>query len=155
MVKKIILVLLCIVGLLVLISVLQIILPGKKVDSLVGYKTTSAQLGTKKYTLYVADTKQKQAQGLSGVKNLEENEGMLFDFKKSGTYYFWMKDMLFPLDFVFIRDGTIVDIISHVDPKDYPKIYTAIVPFDAVIELNSGATEVSEIKIGEKVIYTR
>ena len=50
----------------------------------------------------IADTPQKQAQGLMFVKNLPENEGMLFVFDEETEQLFWMKNTLIDLDMVFI-----------------------------------------------------
>ena len=44
-------------------------------------KTTEVKLGNKKYTLEVAETSKDRRKGLMGVKNLDEDKGMLFDFQ--------------------------------------------------------------------------
>lgn len=48
----------------------------------------------------VADTPKERKQGLSGRKNLAKDKGMLFVYKKPQKHSFWMKNMLFPLDFI-------------------------------------------------------
>jgi uncharacterized membrane protein (UPF0127 family) len=50
----------------------------------------------------VHEIKQLQ-KGLSNRKNLAENSGMLFVFQKPDIYEFWMKDMKFPLDIIWIK----------------------------------------------------
>ena len=72
----------------------------------------------------LALTMQAQAQGLSGRKILEENEGMLFVFKNSGRYSFWMKDMNFPIDILWIGDDfQVVGIEKNIATSTYPKSF--------------------------------
>ena len=56
--------------------------------------------------------------GLSGRSSLAENEGMLFIFDTPAVYEFWMKDMNFPLDFIWINNGLVVDLSEHIPPPD-------------------------------------
>ena len=50
----------------------------------------------------IADTPEKQEKGLMFVKELPENEGMLFVFEQDEEQAFWMKNTLIDLDIVFI-----------------------------------------------------
>ena len=50
----------------------------------------------------LADTPEKRFQGLSGREILEEGTGMLFVFQEERQHTFWMKDMRFPLDMIWI-----------------------------------------------------
>ncbi len=70
----------------------------------------------------IANTKEEVEQGLSGREKMDQNEGMLFVFPSMGQYAFWMKDMKFPLDMVWISDeGRVVYIKENVTPDSYPK----------------------------------
>ena len=42
--------------------------------------------------------------GLSGRDNLADDEGMFFVFEKSDIYPFWMKDMKFAIDIIWIME---------------------------------------------------
>ena len=53
----------------------------------------------------LALTKETQTQGLSGRGVLKDNEGMLFVFNHPGEYRFWMKDMNFPIDIVWMNEN--------------------------------------------------
>src|SRR3989344_9467711 len=44
----------------------------------------------------------ERAKGLSKREGLKENEGTLFVFERPGKHHFWMKDMNFPLDIIWI-----------------------------------------------------
>src|SRR3989304_6446445 len=50
----------------------------------------------------IAQTEAEREQGLSGHKPLADDEGMLFIFDKPGYHGFWMKDMLFSIDIIWI-----------------------------------------------------
>jgi len=103
----------------------------------------------------VADTVQKQAQGLSGRDSLPENQGMLFVFNQPNYYSFWMKEMKFPLDFVWIDNKQVAEITQNVQPQDYqpPKTLTPKEKVDMVLEINAGEAEKLNIKVGDKIIY--
>lgn len=61
----------------------------------------------------LAQTQSEKERGLMGVTALTDQEGMLFLWQEEGSYPFWMKGTLIPLDIVWIQaDGTIVDIAT-------------------------------------------
>lgn len=104
----------------------------------------------------IADTPALRAQGLSGRKGLAEGRGMLFVFQYPGRYGFWMKDMLFPIDIVWISgDGTVVHVEREVIPETYSKSVpqTFINTPDAkyVLELAVGQSEKFGLFLGTKV----
>ncbi len=147
--KKIILVILCFFLIYISYSFFEAFKPNTTIPSLQKYLTRTAKLGTQTYTLYIADSPKLQEQGLSNVKNMPSSAGMLFVFSKPNKYYFWMKDMKFPLDFVFIRNNVVIDTLENIDPNSYPKAFTAISPFDSVLELNNGEILKSNVIIGD------
>lgn len=58
----------------------------------------------------VADTPDKRAQGLMGVVDLGDLDGMLFVYPDLTSGTFWMKDTLIPLDIAFFApDGSWVN----------------------------------------------
>lgn len=64
----------------------------------------------------VADTPEKQEKGLMFVKNLPENEGMLFVFEQDEDQGFWMKNTLIDLDMVFIgADKKVTSVAQEVE----------------------------------------
>lgn len=106
-----------------------------------------------------AITTEQRSKGLSGRKSLESNSGMLFIFSKDDkSPTFWMKDMLIPLDIVWIKDGKIIKIDKNVPaPTEGTddtklKIYSAGVSVDYVLEVNSGYTDSNSIKVGDTVV---
>lgn len=107
----------------------------------------------------VADTIGKQRQGLSGREKLPVDQGMYFPMGKAAQHSFWMKDMNFPLDIIWIRQGRIVDISENIPypvGDQQPVTARPQTPADAVLEVNADFTEKYGIKIGNKVeVLTR
>lgn len=105
----------------------------------------------------VADTDAARMKGLGGVKQMLENQGMLFVFTKRDYYTFWMKDMLIPLDFIWINNNS----VSKIDPNiaaPAPNTPDAKLqriesgqPIDHVLEVNSGFAAKHNIKVGNPV----
>lgn len=101
----------------------------------------------------IADTIKKRAEGLSGKNSLSEEQGMLFIFSKPGKYSFWMKDMDFPIDIIWInKDLEIVEIKKNIAPDSFPKSFFSSKLSQYVLELKSGTTEKYNIKEGDKVV---
>ena len=72
-------------------------------------------VGETAFEVEVAATPAERQQGLSGREELANGDGMLFVYAEPSVLTFWMKDMLLPLDFVWIgADCTVVDITRDV-----------------------------------------
>jgi uncharacterized membrane protein (UPF0127 family) len=100
----------------------------------------------------VADTDALRTQGLSHRSALTETEGMLFVFDTAQKYSFWMKDMLFSIDIVWMdTNGRVVDISKSVAPLSYPKLFTPKEPAQYVLELRSGWVVRHNLKIGDVI----
>lgn len=101
----------------------------------------------------VARTPKAWARGLSGRKNLGENQGLLLVFPQPSQRGFWMKEMKFSLDIIWINDGKVIDIAPNVLPannKNIP-IYYPRLPARLVLEVNAGFSEKYGLKIGDMV----
>lgn len=112
-------------------------------------KINYLQVGNTQVAVEVRDTEEGRSQGLSGREQLGEDEGMLFIFDQPGIYGFWMKDMKFPLDFIWIKDNAVAEIRENVgiDQMDIRPKEAA----DKVLEVNSGWVEKQGIKVGDAV----
>lgn len=92
-------------------------------------------------TFEVVTTPVQQERGLGGRNIIPDNYGMLFVFSKPDRYGFWMKDMLAPIDIIWLsKDGHIVAIDGSVSPNTYPKAFypPEVVPY--VLETRAGYT---------------
>lgn len=119
-------------------------------------KTQMVKIINYKLTVEVADTEALRTRGLSGRANLAQDHGMLFIFPVPNYYRFWMKDMKFPLDFIWINKGKVVDLTENVPvPKTANEIlptFTAKYPFDKVIEVNAGIIRSLRLRIGDVIM---
>lgn len=111
-------------------------------------RSLEVSLNGEKFMVEVADTAAEQTQGLSVKDGLGVNEGMLFVFGKPGTRGFWMKDMRFPIDIIWIDGDKVVDVSPNVSPDSYPQVFTSPFPADKVLEINAGLSQKFGIKEG-------
>ncbi|MDR2431599.1 MAG: DUF192 domain-containing protein [Candidatus Margulisbacteria bacterium] len=102
-----------------------------------------ATLGGQKLILETAVSAAAAAQGLSGRASIPA-DGMLFVFPQAEIRYFWMKEMRFPLDIIWLKDQTIIGITysASVPPeqeREFPRAFYSIAePSDMVIEVEAG-----------------
>lgn len=109
-------------------------------------------VGDTQISIDIADTPPSQARGLSGRSSLYDIEGMLFLFSQDGKYGFWMKDMQFPIDIIWLdKDWKITEVTTSIDPSTYPTIFYSQVPVRAVLEVSAGFSERHGVKTGDKV----
>ena len=107
-----------------------------------------------KIQLEIADSIEEQKKGLSGREKLANNKAMLFKFSKADRHAFWMKDMKFPIDIVFINGEKVVTIYENVKPVQNDRssnltTYTPSTPADKVLELNEGSVKKFGIKVND------
>lgn len=102
-----------------------------------------------KIGVIVADTPKERARGLSGREQLSDREGMLFEFSRPDEYCFWMKDMKFPIDIIWLGSNKqVVDIKSNVSPDTYPQTFCPNEPAQYVIEVGAGRANEWQISNG-------
>ncbi len=111
---------------------------------------TRVMIEGRSYDLEIADTPEERERGLGGRANLPRDHAMLFVFPVSEPQGFWMKDMRFPLDIVWLSGETVVHIERNV-PVEAGVVFRPAVSADRVIELNAGAA--STLLPGEQVSY--
>lgn len=118
-------------------------------------------IGNTTVNVDVADTQDKRAKGLGGRENLASNSGMLFVFDKADKYGFWMKGMKIALDFIWIKDGVVVDLLKNIQPPtpNQPDtslpVYMPNQPVNMVLEVNSGFVDSHNIKVGDSVKFVK
>ena len=100
------------------------------------------------FRLEVSDTAAERALGLGRRDALCPDCGMLFLFESPGEYGFWMKDMRFPIDIVWLSGDRVVHIERSV-PADSEETYLPGTEADRVIELNAG--QAAGLEAGEIV----
>lgn len=120
-------------------------------------KIPTATINNRKFNLEIARTPIEKEIGLSTKEKLDENAGMLFPFESPSYYSFWMKDMKFPIDIIYIKEGRIITIHKNVRPpasaNETPRIYNSTDPADTVLEINAGLSEKYNFKVGDIVTF--
>ncbi len=102
----------------------------------------------------IADTPALQERGLSGRASLGARSGMLFVFQTPGMYSFWMKDMDFPIDMIWIgADKRVVKIDEGASPSSYPNTFRPTADVQYVLEVNSGFARKLGIVTGTKLVF--
>ena len=82
-------------------------------------------IGNKTYNCQLAKTEEEHRKGLMDVEYLAPDEGMLFEFKKEGTYEFWMKNTSLELTQISINDDDEVEYVYQATPND-----ETLIPFE-------------------------
>ena len=97
----------------------------------------------------VADNPLSRQKGLLGITYLENNDGMIFVYEDAAIRTFTMKDMLIPLDIIFINENhTVIHIVEadigqeHISSKGKAQY---------VVEINKGLSALHQIAIGTKI----
>lgn len=110
-------------------------------------------IGRARIATEVARTPEAKARGLGGRDGLAWDHGMLFPYRRPDFLAFWMKDMRFSIDIVWIRDGRIVDIAHRVpfDPGGPGPTVRPRELADAVLEVPAGYAQAHGWRRGDAV----
>jgi uncharacterized membrane protein (UPF0127 family) len=116
--------------------------------------TPTIRIGSTILKLEIADTDAERVQGLSDRASLPQDTGLLFVFDYPSYYGFWMKDMHFSIDMIWLdKDLKVVGLKEQATPESYPQTFTPEKPALYVLETNVGFIEGNNIKIGSQ-FYT-
>ena len=97
------------------------------------------QINGQKILVEIASTEAQREQGLSGRENLCSVCGMLFLFSQAGNYPFWMKEMKFNLDMLWISGNRVVKIVKNISfEKGKGEVVDPQTSADKVLEINAG-----------------
>ena len=126
-----------------------------------GGASPTVSVGGAAFEVEIAFTPEERTRGLSGRDSLADGAGMLFVFDSGAASSFWMREMRFALDFVWIGDGCeVVDILPDVPAPaagtalgDLP-IYSSRTPARYNLEINAGEAAARGIEIGDAVKFS-
>lgn len=117
---------------------------------------TEVRLGSSGvYNVRLADTAESRAQGLSGIQKLGANEGLLMVFEKDGQHGIWMKDMMIPIDIVWMNnEKKVIYIVTDAAPElGDTKEFKPTAAARYVLELPAGSAKKASIKIGDTATF--
>lgn len=120
-----------------------------------GYKTGEITIyGKKTYKadVLIANKPKEWVLGLMFIRHLDKNAGLLM-VMPTAKVAIWMKNMLMPIDCIYILNGRVVRVY-----KDLPvctikncKKYYSVNSVNAVLEINEGTAEEYGIKKNDEV----
>lgn len=121
------------------------------------HNVSSVVIGDSQVIVDLALTPTEQSKGLAVKDTIKENEGMLFIFESPKKHSFWMKDMKFPIDIIWIdQEGR----ISHIEKSLQPCIFLLPCPSFSpsndslyVLEVVSNFTNKYNVNVGDKVQF--
>lgn len=112
--------------------------------------------GGQKIIAELAVSPEERQRGLMFREGLAEDEGMLFIFEEDGIYSFWMKNMKFSIDIIWLdRNKRIVHIEEKVPPclREPCPSYTPSLPARFVLELKAGSVQNYSLKIFDQLEF--
>lgn len=121
------------------------------------YPQTTVTINDYQLVVDEAITDEQQTRGLAVKKQLAEDQGMLFMYDHEQPLAFWMKDMRFPIDIIWL-DGQkrVVHIEQNLAPclpnRDCPS-YLPTENAQYVLETVAGFTQKHHVVIGQTVVW--
>ncbi len=116
-------------------------------------------IGGGSWPVELAVTAEEQALGLSGRAELAAGSGMLFVWDGESRRSFWMPDMNFPLDIVWIDGDCAVVAITREAPPQRPGQSRGELPryvvegVQYVLEINAGEAAIRGVEPGDGVEF--
>jgi uncharacterized protein len=116
---------------------------------------TTVHVGDGVFLAQVAKSPEERTLGLSGTRELRENQAMLFVYDTDDKWPIWMKDMNYALDIIWLdKDKVVVYIVKNAPPESYP--YEQFTPKQKaryVLEVPAGTVGKKTIAIGDKATF--
>lgn len=105
-------------------------------------------------SLEVARSLEEKRKGLSDRDSLFEDAGMLFLFETPAIRSFWMKDMKFAIDILWIDEqGIIVGMEENISSDSFPQRFRSPKPVPYVVEVSAGWAASHSVKVGDKTRF--
>ena len=127
-----------------------------------GLQKKIVYIGSLRLYVDVSDTQELLKKGLSVRSSIKDDEGMIFIFEnKEILPTFWMKNMEFPIDIIWIKDNKIIEITKNIPvpakgtPDSKLKIYSPKAPIDYVLEVKGGYTDKNVVLEGSGIDISR
>jgi len=108
------------------------------------------QIGSKTYTLEVANDAAEREKGLMRRDSMPADHGMIFVFADEQRLGFWMRNTRIPLDIIYVNAAGRVVSIKQMRPYDTSTTY-ADAPAKYAIELNQGQAAAAGVAVGDQL----
>lgn len=114
--------------------------------------------GSRELRVAIAATPAEQRRGLSGCKRLPANTGLYFPLGERVKPAFWMKDMVIPIDVVWLAGDAVIGVSDNIPPpqpgvpdEELPR-YDPPAPVTAVLEVAAGEAQRLGLDVGRQVL---
>jgi uncharacterized protein len=108
---------------------------------------------THTFDVWVANSPERQEQGLMFVRDLPQGRGMIFPENPPRTMNMWMKNTYVELDMVFVSAaGRISKIIPHAHPLSETTL-SSDAPVAIVLEIGGGEAERLGLSVGDHLAW--
>lgn len=121
------------------------------------FSEAALRVNNKTMKVALADTEDEYVHGFSGCAAVPVDSGMYFAYAKPAVNAFWMKDMLVPLDIIWIANGKVTGVVinapipaPHTSDRQLAQ-YQSPGPVDAVLELPAGQAKARGITVGSTI----
>ena len=143
-----------VIVLVVINIVIYLLIPSLNKTKPLEYKTTTLTLSGEVFTTQIADTGVLRERGLSYRNALSQNEAMLFVFEEPGKYLFWMKDMNFSIDIIWLDSSKhMIYVEKNLSPNTYPKAFGPDEQSQYVIEVSAGTFDRLRLHVGDQILF--
>jgi len=133
------------------VLVFSLMQQGQTQTSMNDYEVRKITIGDVTLDAEIADDSEKIEKGLMFREMLPENRGMLFIFEEERKYQFWMMNMKFNIDMIWLdANGKVVHIVEDAEPcidAAHTSLctFTPDEPAKYVLEVNSGFVQKHKI----------
>jgi uncharacterized membrane protein (UPF0127 family) len=118
----------------------------------VGQQHSGLAFGRRQLAIEEVSSPEAQEKGLGGRASISDHEGMLFVFDQADMHCFWMKDMQFPIDMLWLdASKTVVHLEQNVPPDSYPKTYCPEQSSNYVLEVQAGLSAKAGVGVGSRL----
>ena len=102
----------------------------------------------------IVRTPEDRERGLGGTTKLKPKQGMLFVFAEDKPWSIWMKDMLVPIDAIWLnKDKKVVHIIKNISPDSFPETFEPKTDARYILEVPAGTAEANKVIIGKQASF--
>ena len=128
----------------------------KNLKTMPDRQIATIKIGEKELRVEVVNSANSRNQGLS-TRDEIGSDGMLFVFPQKLHQSFWMKDMRFNLDFIWISEGRVVEIMRNVPMPEKGQTLEELprfipeVPVEMMLEVVAGDADEWGVEVGDEI----
>ena len=114
-------------------------------------KSSYVEIKGQRFSVELAETRDKQSLGLMFRDSMPADHGMLFIFPNEAPRSFWMKNTLIPLDIIYFSEELKLVSVANAKPCRVEQCppYPSKGPAKYVLELNSGRASELGLEAGD------